>query len=63
METVKQVLMRRDGMSSEEADDLIEEASNEISAILANDGTLDEVEEVVCRYFGLELDYVVELLP
>lgn len=54
-ETLKQVLMMRDDLSSEEADDLINEAKAEIA-----DGA--DIEEVLEEYFGLELDYIMDLL-
>ena len=55
-EPLKDVIMKRDGMSSNEADDLINEAKQ---AIL--DG--EDPEEVLEDYFGLELDYILDILP
>ena len=55
METLKEVLMRRDGMSSEEADEAIIEAAE-----LVFDGA--DPEEVLAYEFGLEPDYVFDLL-
>lgn len=55
METLKQVLMRRDGLSSREADAAIAEARDEVL-----DGA--DPEEVLAEYFGLEPDYVFDLL-
>ena len=55
MKTIKQVLMRRDRISANEADEMIEYAKERIA-----DG---EDPEDVCRdEFGLEPDYVLELL-
>ena len=54
-ETIKQVLMRRDGLSADEADELIEYAKE-----LVADG--EDPEEVCYDEFGLEPDYVFELL-
>ena len=61
METIKEVLMRRDGLTEEEADDLIQEAMVELNAHLEADDM--EGAEMVCyEYFGLEPDYLLELL-
>lgn len=52
VQEVKGILCRRDGMTEEEAFDLIEEARNCLS-----DGGEDP-EEVCKDFFGLEPDYV-----
>lgn len=56
METLKQVLMRRDGMSSDEADEAIAEAQE----MVAEGG---DPEEILASEFGLEPDYFWDLLP
>lgn len=55
-ETLKQVLMRRDGLTSEEADSMIEDARSQV----LDDGC--DPEEVLANDFGLEPDYVFDLL-
>lgn len=61
-ETIKQVLMRRDGMDADAADTLIEEASEQLQKYLAEDDM--EAAFYVCEeFFGLEPDYVMELIP
>ena len=55
METLKQVLMRRDGLSAAEAQDLIDEARERVL-----EG--EDPEEILHDDFGLEPDYVWELL-
>ena len=55
MESLKQVLMRRDELTADEADALIEEAKLEVAA-----GR--DPEEVLYEDFGLEPDYVFDLL-
>lgn len=55
METLKQVLMRRDKLSSDEADELIAEAKELVAAG-------EDPEEVLYDEFGLEPDYVFDLL-
>ena len=55
METLKQVLMRRDGLSAAEAQDLIDEARERVL-----EG--EDPEEILHDDFGLEPDYVWDLL-
>lgn len=54
-ESIKQILMRRDKMSAEDAEELINEAKEAVS-----EG--QDPEEVCEEYFGLEPDYIWELL-
>ena len=61
-ETIKQVLIRRDGMDGEAADDLIEEAKEQLQEYLMTDD-YDSAFYICQEYFGLEPDYVMELLP
>ena len=60
-ESIKEILMRRDNISSQEADDLIEEAQEALMDYLAEDDQ-DSAEQVCMEYFGLEPDYIDELL-
>lgn len=60
-ETIKQVLMRRDGMSEAEADDLILEAREAFNQCM-EDGDFFAAEEICYEYFGLEPDYLDEFL-
>lgn len=55
METLKQVLMRRDSLTAAEADDLIAEARERVA-----EG--EDPEEILYEDFGLEPDYVFDLL-
>ena len=55
METLKEVLMRRDEINSSEADEAIAEAAQRVA-----DG--EDPEEVLSEEFGLELDYVFDLI-
>lgn len=64
METIKQVLMRRDSMSASDADALIAEARAELDALLeTGNPSIDEAESIITEYFGLEPDYLMEILP
>jgi len=55
VETLKEVLMRRDGLSSDEADQRIEEARQDVL-----NGA--DPEEVLEYNFGLEPDYIFDLI-
>lgn len=58
-ESILEILIRRDGMSKEEARDLIKQARENLNERLA-DG---EVPYDICEeWFGLEPDYIMELL-
>jgi hypothetical protein len=59
-ETIKQVLMRRDRLTSIEADLLIEEAKAALQEYLLNND-LEAAEDICAEYFGLEPDYIYEL--
>jgi hypothetical protein len=60
MSEIKKILMKRDGMSSAEADDLIKEAIEDLNSRLE---ACDPSAEDICNeYFGLEPDYLMELL-
>lgn len=54
-ESIKQILIRRDGMTAEDAQDLIDEAKQAVA-----DGM--DPEEACEEFFGLEPDYIWELL-
>ena len=61
MSEIKKVLMERDGMSEDEAIRLIEDAKEQLQAYLADDDQ-DAAEDICAEYFGLEPDYIMELL-
>lgn len=58
-ESIKEVLMKRDGMSAEEADNLIQAARDALSERLA-EGDLPF--DICQEWFGLEPDYIMELV-
>jgi len=59
MSSIKEVLMRRDEMSSQEADNLIDEARTDLHERLKE----GECPLEICReWFGLEEDYIMELI-
>lgn len=60
MSEIKKILMERDGMSEAEASDLIKEATEDLNArLLEGDSS---AEDICSEYFGLEPDYLMELL-
>lgn len=61
MDSIKQVLMRRDGISSEEAVALIDEARKDLDHLLAN-GDIDSAYDICQTHFGLEPDYLDKLM-
>lgn len=58
---LKEVIMQRDGMTSEEADELIQEAKETMQKYLA-EGDFMAAEDICQDYFGLEPDYLFDLL-
>ena len=59
METIKEILMTRDNLNAHEADSLIEEARTDLhQRLIEGEMPFDICEE----YFGLEPDYLMELL-
>jgi 20S proteasome alpha/beta subunit len=58
-ESIKDVLMKRDGMSTEEAEDLISQAIEDLHERLAK----GEMPHDICmEWFRLEPDYLDELI-
>ena len=62
MSKIKQVLMKRDGMTYEEADNLIDEAKEALQNYL-DEGDFFGADHVCEEFFGLEPDYLDELIP
>ena len=56
MESLKEVLMRRDGISSQEADELIQDAIDRVEYG-------ENPEDILHEEFGLEPDYIFDLIP
>ena len=61
MKNVKQILMDRDDMTAEEAEELIEEVREEIQ-IAASSGDYELVEDIMYGDLELEMDYIFEFL-
>ena len=66
MESIKQILMRRDGMSAEDADELIQQAKDKVAERIESEdfGPFLDIDSEICSdYFGLEPEYFMELMP
>ena len=59
--SIKQILMTRDNMIERDADDLIQQAYEAFHDYLVS-GDTDYAENVCSEYFGLEPDYLEELI-
>lgn len=60
-DSIKSVLMKRDGLTAEDAIDRIAEAREQFNLYLEA-GDLEGAEQICADYFGLEPDYVIEFL-
>ncbi len=61
METIKDILIRRDKCTEQEADDLIEDARKDFNDAL-EEGDIERAENICETYFGLEPDYLDEFI-
>lgn len=63
MEEIVKLLVRRDNLSYLEAENLVEECKEEISQLMNSPhSTIEDYEEVVKYWLGLEPDYLEYLL-
>ena len=56
---IVEILCRRDGITTEEAEELVQEAREEMEACEYNPS---ECEDIMMNNLGLELDYIFDLL-
>lgn len=61
MKEIINILMRRDGISENEARNLVEECREEIETAIAG-GRYMEAEDIFMDWLGLEPDYLISLL-
>lgn len=61
MNEIIEILMRRDGISQLEAENLVEECKEELWGAAAR-GNYQECEDIVALYLGLEPNYLEFLL-
>lgn len=59
--TIVNILVRRDGISREEAEDIINNCQWELNNAFAS-GNIDEAEEIVEDWLGLEPEYLEAFL-
>jgi len=57
MKQIVEILMRRDGISENEAWNLVSECAKELATAIAY-GNYQECEDVLASYLGLEPDYL-----
>ena len=62
MKSIKQTLMDRDGITADHADELIAEAREDLEQLL-DDEDMENAYEICADHFGLEPDYLYELIP
>ena len=62
MNEIVKILMERDDMSQEEAEDLLNDAKEEAKIVLEEGGSLGEIEDILKDYFSLEPDYIFDLI-
>ena len=60
-ESLKEVLVRRDGITNLEAEQLIEEARADLYRMIETEEFIDDADFCI-DWFGLEPDYILELL-
>lgn len=62
MTAFEKALINRDGISKEEAKRQREEATDAIYEALGSGASYDEVEDILASNYGLEMDYVLDLI-
>ena len=62
IQEIAEILMRRDGISYNEAMDMVERCQDELEILVQGGGSLDDAEECIAYWLGLEPDYLVTLL-
>lgn len=63
MESIEDVLVRRDGLSRRDARAQVAEAQRELELILMEGGSLSEAEDLIQDWFGLAPAYLMDILP
>ena len=62
MKEIIQILMRRDGMTYDEARRYLKEVREEIANAIEEQASLEEIEDIVMSELGLEPDFVMLFL-
>lgn len=61
MQNIKEILIERDNLTENEADNLINDAREQLQEYL-EDGDLESAQEICQEMFGLEPDYLFDLV-
>ena len=61
MNKIVSILMTRDGISENEAQNILDDCRSEIEDVLNMGGGYDEVEDIIKYFLGLEMDYLFDL--
>ena len=61
MNKIVSILMTRDGISENEAQNILDDCRSEIEDVINMGGGYDEVEDIVKYFLGLEMDYLSDL--
>lgn len=61
-EAIVHILMRRDGLSMLNAEDIVDECQYEITDAIDEGASLEELEEIIDDYLSLEPDYLEAFL-
>ena len=62
MDNMKNVLKNRDGITENEAINEVNNARESLYDIIEIGGSIDDVEDMMMCDYGLELDYIFDLL-
>ena len=61
MNKIVSILVARDGVSENEAQDILDDCRSEVEDVLNMGGGYDEVAGIVQDFLGLEMDYLFDL--
>ena len=62
MNKVVDILMKRDGLSKDDAIDAYEDFREQVEAMMNEDASIFEIEDLFMDEFGLEPDYLEDIL-
>lgn len=62
IEEIARLIASRDNISIEEAYDSVRQCQSELDMIVSAGGSLDDAEECVAFWLGLEPEFVIDLL-
>lgn len=62
MKEIIQILMRRDGMTYDEARRFLKEVREEIAGAIENQAPIEEIEDIIMSELGLDPDYIMLFL-